>query len=143
MTSAASSAAAVGVTFSRGCCCPSSSPLGDFGDSCDVASLGRSSSISFRVWRYSRQSVAKSRFDSHALIAWASRSRASTSRFSLRDAGLRHRQPPRQTRRLAQDGRTEWIPPPQLDTGQARVNNYHHPERYLIPDEAEADGDLD
>jgi hypothetical protein len=28
-----------------------------------------------------------------------------------------------------------------LDTGQARVNNYHHPERYLIPDESENDGD--
>ena len=34
------------------------------------------------------------------------------------------------------------IPPPQLDTGQARVNNYHHPERYLIPDDNdEDDGD--
>ena len=38
--------------------------------------------------------------------------------------------------RKRKDGRTEWIPPPNLDTGQARVNNYHHPERYLIPDEA-------
>ena len=42
--------------------------------------------------------------------------------------------------RKRKDGRTEWIPPPQLDTGQARVNNYHHPERYLIPDEEEVDG---
>ena len=39
--------------------------------------------------------------------------------------------------RKRKDGRTEWIPPPHLDTGQARVNNYHHPERYLIPDDAE------
>ena len=38
------------------------------------------------------------------------------------------------TTRKRKDGRTEWIPPPQLDTGQARVNNYHHPQRYLIPD---------
>lgn len=29
------------------------------------------------------------------------------------------------------DGRTEWIPPPALDTGQARVNDLHHPERML------------
>jgi hypothetical protein len=29
------------------------------------------------------------------------------------------------------DGRTEWIPPAILDTGQARVNNHHHPRRYL------------
>ncbi|MGZ6780729.1 MAG: HNH endonuclease signature motif containing protein, partial [Mycobacterium sp.] len=48
--------------------------------------------------------------------------------------------------RKRKDGRTEWIPPPSLDTGQARVNNYHHPERYLIPDEHEegdSGGDAD
>ena len=28
-------------------------------------------------------------------------------------------------------GVTEWIPPPRLDTGQARTNTYHHPERML------------
>ena len=31
------------------------------------------------------------------------------------------------------NGRTEWLPPPELDTGQARTNNYHHPQRYLTP----------
>ncbi|RDH79284.1 HNH endonuclease [Mycolicibacterium moriokaense] len=45
------------------------------------------------------------------------------------------------TTRTRKDGRTEWIPPPALDTGQARVNNYHHPERYLTPDEGPADDD--
>ena len=39
--------------------------------------------------------------------------------------------------RKRNDGRTEWLPPPNLDTGQARVNNFHHPERYLIPDEGD------
>lgn len=34
------------------------------------------------------------------------------------------------TRKRA-DGRTEWIPPPALDTGQARVNDLHHPENLL------------
>jgi Domain of unknown function (DUF222) len=43
------------------------------------------------------------------------------------------------TTRKRKDGRTEWVPPPQLDTGQARVNNYHHPERYLIADDGEPD----
>jgi hypothetical protein len=38
------------------------------------------------------------------------------------------------TTRTRVDGRTEWLPPPNLDTGQARVNDYHHPRRYLIPD---------
>jgi hypothetical protein len=27
----------------------------------------------------------------------------------------------------------EWAPPPQLDTGQARINYYHRPERLLRP----------
>ncbi len=38
------------------------------------------------------------------------------------------------TTRIRKDGRTEWIPPPHLDTGQARTNDYHHPERYLVYD---------
>ncbi|MDA2894885.1 HNH endonuclease, partial [Mycolicibacterium sp. BiH015] len=29
----------------------------------------------------------------------------------------------------------EWLPPPDLDTGQHRTNGYHHPERYLLPPE--------
>jgi hypothetical protein len=33
------------------------------------------------------------------------------------------------------DGRTEWIPPPQLDRG-ARTNDYHHPERLFEDDAA-------
>jgi uncharacterized protein DUF222 len=41
------------------------------------------------------------------------------------------------------DGRTEWLPPPQLDTGQTRVNNHHHPERYLLPDNENDGGDDD
>jgi hypothetical protein len=39
------------------------------------------------------------------------------------------------TTRKRKDGRTEWIPPPHLDTGQDRVNNYHHPEKYLRPED--------
>lgn len=41
--------------------------------------------------------------------------------------------------RKRKDGRTEWIPPPHLDAGQARVNNYHHPEKYLVEDDDEDD----
>ncbi|MEO3760384.1 HNH endonuclease signature motif containing protein [Mycobacterium sp. B14F4] len=43
--------------------------------------------------------------------------------------------------RKRKDGRTEWLPPPQLDTGQARVNNYHHPQRYLVPHDDTEDPD--
>ncbi len=34
------------------------------------------------------------------------------------------------TRKNAQ-GETEWIPPPHLDHGQPRTNNFHHPEKLL------------
>jgi hypothetical protein len=30
-------------------------------------------------------------------------------------------------------------PPPHLDTGQTRINNYHHPQRYLMPKDDEED----
>ena len=33
------------------------------------------------------------------------------------------------TTRINADNDVEWIPPPELDTGQARVNDYHRPER--------------
>ncbi len=38
------------------------------------------------------------------------------------------------TTRKLPNGRTEWIPPPQLDRG-ARTNDYHHPERLFEDDE--------
>jgi hypothetical protein len=41
------------------------------------------------------------------------------------------------TTRKRKDGRTEWIPPPHLDSGQSRVNDYHHPENYLLPEDDE------
>ena len=37
--------------------------------------------------------------------------------------------------RKRKDGRVEWIPPPDLDTGQSRVNNFHHPEQLLFDHE--------
>ena len=30
------------------------------------------------------------------------------------------------------DGVAEWIPPPDLDVGQTRINYLHHPERLLV-----------
>ncbi|BBX20461.1 hypothetical protein MDUV_53210 [Mycolicibacterium duvalii] len=35
------------------------------------------------------------------------------------------------------NGDVEWIPPPHLDTGQARLNHYHRPERLLRPPQPE------
>jgi hypothetical protein len=45
--------------------------------------------------------------------------------------------------RKRKDGRTEWIPPPHLDTGQTRVNDLHHPERMLHPPDDNPDQDDD
>jgi Domain of unknown function (DUF222) len=38
------------------------------------------------------------------------------------------------------NGKVEWIPPPHLDTGQPRVNDYHHPDRMLADPEEPEDG---
>ena len=38
------------------------------------------------------------------------------------------------TTRMNERCEVEWIPPPPLDTGQARINNYHRPERLLRED---------
>jgi hypothetical protein len=43
------------------------------------------------------------------------------------------------TTRKRKDGRTEWIPPPHLDSGQARVNKYHQPEEFLVDDDEDDD----
>lgn len=43
--------------------------------------------------------------------------------------------------RKRKDDRTEWIPPPHLDTGQPRVNRYHHPQEFLADDKDEDDED--
>ena len=38
------------------------------------------------------------------------------------------------------NGIVEWIPPPEIDVGQTRINYHHHPERLLAPpDEAPKD----
>jgi Domain of unknown function (DUF222)/HNH endonuclease len=43
------------------------------------------------------------------------------------------------TTRKRPDGITEWIPPPELDSGQPRTNNHHHPERLLAPNNDDDD----
>ncbi|MGE2714424.1 HNH endonuclease signature motif containing protein [Mycolicibacterium litorale] len=48
------------------------------------------------------------------------------------------------TTRMNDQHEVEWIPPPQLDTGQARLNHYHRPERLLAPPEdPDIGGDID
>jgi hypothetical protein len=45
------------------------------------------------------------------------------------------------TTRINEHNEVEWIPPADLDTGQARVNDYHRPERLHRPfDDEDGDG---
>ncbi|MBX7453261.1 HNH endonuclease [Mycolicibacterium sp. 3033] len=37
--------------------------------------------------------------------------------------------------RINTRGHTEWLPPPDLNTGGRRTNGYHHPERHLLPED--------
>ncbi|SPM35825.1 REP13E12 repeat protein [Mycobacterium rhizamassiliense] len=43
------------------------------------------------------------------------------------------------TTRKRRNGDTEWLPPPHLDRGQPRTNNFHHPEKLLRESDAEDD----
>ncbi|WP_197504706.1 HNH endonuclease signature motif containing protein, partial [Mycobacterium sp. 852002-51163_SCH5372311] len=55
---------------------------------------------------------------------------ACTPHHKLLDKGWQTRKQP--------NGQTQWIPPPHLDHGQPRTNNYHHPER-MLPDRDDDD----
>ncbi len=46
------------------------------------------------------------------------------------------------TTTMSPDGRTHWTPPPLLDVGQPRTNQYHHPTLYP-PESNDADGETD
>jgi hypothetical protein len=46
------------------------------------------------------------------------------------------------TTTIGPDGRTHWTPPPLLDIGQPRTNQYHHPTLYPAEGE-DADGETD
>ena len=37
------------------------------------------------------------------------------------------------------NGIVEWIPPPEIDVGQTRINYHHHPERLLAPPDEASD----
>jgi hypothetical protein len=43
------------------------------------------------------------------------------------------------TTRINARGEVEWIPPPNLDTGQTRINTYHRPERLWGPTQSAED----
>ena len=74
----------------------------------------------------------------HAVTDWAADGQTNVDDLTLAcPKENRSVKPGGWTTRKRKDGRTEWIPPPHLDSGQSRVNDYHHPENYLLPDEGD------
>ncbi|MDA2893936.1 DUF222 domain-containing protein [Mycolicibacterium sp. BiH015] len=72
----------------------------------------------------------------HAVADWKDGGQSNVDDFTLA-CGADHRMLDNtdwRTRKNAK-GQTEWLPPPDLDTGQHRINGYHHPERHLLPSE--------
>ncbi len=77
----------------------------------------------------------------HHLTQWSAGGPTDITNLGLACGGDNRKEGPDgfHTRRRKKDNRVEWIPPPHLDTGQPRINNYHHPENLLPPPEP-ADG---
>ncbi|OBH09774.1 HNH endonuclease signature motif containing protein [Mycobacterium sp. E1747] len=77
----------------------------------------------------------------HHVDDWASTHRTDIDQLTLA-CGPHHRLLEKgwTTRRRA-NGDTQWIPPPHLDRGQPRVNNFHHPEKILARERAEDEDD--
>ncbi|MEE6165787.1 MULTISPECIES: HNH endonuclease signature motif containing protein [unclassified Mycolicibacterium] len=49
--------------------------------------------------------------------------------------------PGKWTTRINKNGRCEWIPPALLDTGQSRINTYHHPQQYFTDNQDDDETD--
>jgi hypothetical protein len=74
----------------------------------------------------------------HAVTDWKNGGQSNVDDFTLA-CGADHRMLDNTDWRTRKNtkGQTEWLPPPDLDTGQHRTNGYHHPERYLLPENDE------
>ena len=77
----------------------------------------------------------------HAARAWADGGNTNVNDMALA-CGPDNRMvgPDGWTTRINADNDVEWIPPQHLDTGQARVNNYHRPEQLRPPPDEEPGG---
>lgn len=88
----------------RGCSCPG----------CDVPFYGTQAHHAVADWKHGGQTNV----DELTLACGADNRMVDTTGW---------------TTRRRDDGRIEWIPPPELDTGQTRTNDIHHPERLIAP----------
>jgi hypothetical protein len=73
----------------------------------------------------------------HAVNDWADDGQTNVDDLLACPTENRMVKPGGRRTRKRKDGRTEWIPPPHLDSGQSRVNDYHHSENYLLPEDDE------
>jgi hypothetical protein len=80
----------------------------------------------------------------HAVADWADNGNTNTDELGLA-CGPDNRlvEPDGWTTTINAHNEAEWIPPPQLDTGQTRVNYYHRPERLLHPPDHDNNDDED
>ncbi|MGB8407060.1 MAG: DUF222 domain-containing protein [Mycobacterium sp.] len=84
-----------------------------------------------------------SRSQAHHLTAWKHRGATDITNLALAcgcdnrlaDTGGWHT--------TIKNGRAHWTPPPLLDTGQPRTNQYHHPTLYPIEGDSDDDGETD
>ena len=73
----------------------------------------------------------------HHVLGWQATHRTDIDELTLA-CGIHNRLAEKGwTTRKTAKGNTEWIPPPHLDYGQPRTNTFHHPERFLAPDDDE------
>ena len=71
----------------------------------------------------------------HHIDDWATGGKTDADKLTFACAGNHKLVGKGWTTRKLPNGRTEWIPPPHLDHGQKRTNDYHHPERMFDGDE--------
>ncbi len=73
----------------------------------------------------------------HHIEEWATTHRTDINKLTL-TCGPNHKLMEQGwTTRKRANGDTEWIPPPHLDHGQPRTNNFHHPEKLLVENDGE------
>lgn len=81
--------------------------------------------------------VTADKCEVHHIRPWATDGNTNIDELTL-SCGPHHKLTEKgwQTSKLP-NHRTAWIPPPHLDTGQPRTNDYHHPERRFTDDHDE------
>ncbi len=79
----------------------------------------------------------------HHLTDWAAGGRTDITNLTLACPGDNRLAGPGGYTTTLRKGRPHWTPPPHLDAGQPRTNNYHHPQHLLRPQDHNEDDDED